>query len=169
MTATITLAPVRKSISVKASQAYAFEVFTSGIGRWWPRDHNISRRPLKDIAIETRLGGHWYELAEDGTRTNVGRIILWEPPKRFIITWDINSQWQPDATVGTEVEVNFIADGDTTRVELEHRSFERMGKEQGASMRKDVDNGWPMILEMFRTEADRGQPTRAASNGNIRT
>jgi hypothetical protein len=34
MTLTITIAPVRKSIRVKTSQAHAFEVFTSGLGRW---------------------------------------------------------------------------------------------------------------------------------------
>jgi uncharacterized protein YndB with AHSA1/START domain len=166
MTATITLAPVRKTISVKATQAHAFEVFTSGLGRWWPRDHNISKRPLKEIGMETRLGGYWYELAEDGTRTNVGRVILWEPPKRFIITWDIDSQWRPDVTVSTEVEVNFITDRHNTRVELEHRRFERMGDDQGASMRKDVDNGWPKMLERFKAEAERGLPTFATSNRN---
>ena len=53
------------------------------------------------------------------------------------------------------MEVRFIADGaDATRVELEHRKFERMGAEQGESMRKDVDRGWPGMLERFRTEAE---------------
>ena len=34
--------------------------------------------------METRLGGRWYELAEDGTETNVGKVIAWESPKRFV-------------------------------------------------------------------------------------
>ena len=55
--------------------------------------------------METRLGGRWYELAEDGTQTNVGKIIVWEPPQRFVMTWDINSQWKPDTMVSSEVEV----------------------------------------------------------------
>jgi uncharacterized protein YndB with AHSA1/START domain len=156
MTATITIAPVRKSIHVKASQAHAFEVFTSGLGRWWPRDHTLSRRPIKAIVMQTELGGYWYEETEDGACTNVGRIILWQPPERFIITWDINSQWQPDTTVSTEVEVQFIAEGDITRIELEHRHFERMGKEAGESMRNDVTNGWPKLLERFKAEAEHG-------------
>lgn len=29
-------APVRKSIFVHAPPAHAFDVFTGGIGRWWP-------------------------------------------------------------------------------------------------------------------------------------
>src|SRR5215470_17068063 len=36
MTATIAIAPVRKNIRVNASQAHAFDVFTSGLGCWWP-------------------------------------------------------------------------------------------------------------------------------------
>jgi hypothetical protein len=71
---TVKIAPVRKSIHVKASQARAFEVFTSGLGRWWPRDHGIGKKPMKSAVMETKLGGRWFELAEDGTQTNVGRI-----------------------------------------------------------------------------------------------
>jgi len=157
MMPTVTIAPVRKSIRVNASQAHAFDVFTSGLGRWWPLDHGIGKTPRKAAVMETRVGGHWYELAEDGTRTNVGKVIVWEPPKRFVMTWDINSRWQPDTTVSSEVEVRFIADGaNATRVELEHRKFEQMGAEPGESMRKDVDRGWPGLLEQFKQQAERG-------------
>jgi uncharacterized protein YndB with AHSA1/START domain len=155
MTIAVKIAPVRKIITVKASQAQAFEVFTSGLGRWWPRDKGIGKLPMKAAMMETHLGGRWYELAEDGTQTNVGRIIVWEPPERFVMTWDINSQWKPDATISSEVEVKFVAVGvDTTRVELEHRKFEQMGAEQGESMRKHVDGGWPAMLERFRNQAE---------------
>jgi uncharacterized protein YndB with AHSA1/START domain len=155
MTTTVTIAPVRKSIRVNASQAHAFDVFTAGLERWWPLDHGIGKTPRKAVVMETRLGGHWYELAEDGTHTNVGKIIVWEPPKRFVMTWDINSRWQPDTTIGSEVEVRFIPDGaGATRVELEHRKFEQMGAEAGESMRKDVDGGWPRLLETFKQHAE---------------
>ena len=155
MTTTVTITPVRKSIRVNASQAHAFDVFTAGLERWWPLDHGIGKTPRKAAVMETRLGGHWYELAEDGTRTNVGKIIVWEPPKRFVMTWDINSRWQPDTTIGSEVEVRFIPDGaGATRVELEHRKFEQMGTEAGESMRKDVDGGWPRLLETFKQHAE---------------
>jgi uncharacterized protein YndB with AHSA1/START domain len=155
MTVTAAIAPVRKSIHVNASQAHAFEVFTSGLGRWWPLDHGIGKTPRKSAVMETHLGSRGYELAEDGTETNVEKIIVWEPPKRFVMTWDINSQWKPDMTVSSEVEVKFIADGaNTTRVELEHRKFERMGAEAGEKMRKDVDGGWPGLLEIFKQKAE---------------
>jgi uncharacterized protein YndB with AHSA1/START domain len=155
MTLTITIAPVRKSIRVKASQAHSFEVFTSGLGRWWPRTHSIGTAPVKAVVMETRLGGRWYQLGEDGSQATVGKILLWEPPNRFVISWDINSQWKADLTVSSEVEVRFVADGpDATLVELEHRKFEQMGAQAGEKMRGDVDGGWPAMLEHFRTEAE---------------
>jgi len=154
MTTTVTIAPVRKNIRVNASQRHAFEVFTSGLGRWWPRDHGIGKKPMKEAVMETRLGGRWYEVAEDGSQANVGKIIVWEPPRRFVMTWDINSKWKPDTSVSSEVEVRFIPDGEGTRVELEHRRFEQMGAEAGEKMRKGVDGGWPGMLERFRLEVE---------------
>jgi uncharacterized protein YndB with AHSA1/START domain len=154
MTTTVKIAPVSKSIRVNAAPAHAFEVFTSGLGRWWPRDKGIGKLPMKTAVMETRLGGRWYELSEDGSETPVGKIIVWDPPRRFVMTWDINSQWKPDTAVSSEVEVRFIPDGNATRVELEHRKFEQMGIEAGESMRKDVDGGWPGMLERFRQQAE---------------
>jgi uncharacterized protein YndB with AHSA1/START domain len=155
MTLQITIAPVRKSIRVKASQAHAFEVFTSGIARWWPRTHSIGDTRVKAVVMETRLGGRWYQLCEDGSQATVGKILRWEPPHRFVVSWDINSQWKADTTVSSEVEVRFVADGpDATLVELEHRKFEQMGAEAGEKMRSDVDGGWPRMLEHFRTAAE---------------
>jgi uncharacterized protein YndB with AHSA1/START domain len=154
MTRTITIAPVRKTLRVKASQAHAFEVFTSGIGQWWPRNHSIGDAPVKTVVMETRLGGRWYQLCEDGTEAVIGKIQVWEPPHRFVVSWDISCHWKAVA-IGSEVEVRFVPDGaDATTIELEHRKFERMGEEAGEKMRKDVDGGWPGVLEHFRREAE---------------
>ena len=154
MTTAVKIAPVRKSIRVNVNADRAFDIFTSGIGRWWPHDHGIGKKPFTPV-IETRLGGRWYELAEDGTQTNIGKIVAWEPPTRFVVTWDINSQWKPDTTASSEVEIKFIPDGaNATRVELEHRKFEQLGAEPGEAMRKSVDGGWPAMLERFKSETE---------------
>src|SRR5262249_34539281 len=83
MNRTVTIAPVRKSIRVNADQAHAFEVFTSGLGRWWPRTHTIGKPPMQTAVLEPRLGGRWYELSEDGSQADVGKVLVWEPPDRF--------------------------------------------------------------------------------------
>ena len=154
-TSTIAIAPVRKSIVVKADQAHAFSVFTAGLDRWWPKQGGIGPTPRKAVLFEGRLGGRWYELAEDGTETTVGRVLEWDPPNRFLMSWDINAKWKPDLSVSSEVEVRFIAAGPgATRVELEHRKFERMGEADGATMRKSVDGGWPVRLDEFKIAAE---------------
>lgn len=152
---TVGIAPVRKSIRVNASQAHAFAVFTAELDRWWPRKANIGASALKKTVIEQRLGGRWYQVGEDGSEADVGKIRVWEPPRRFVVSWDINRHWKPDPAVGSEVEIRFLADGpNATRIELEHRNFELMGAEAGASLRKDVDGGWPGMLEHFKKAAE---------------
>jgi uncharacterized protein YndB with AHSA1/START domain len=154
-TKTVAIAPVRKSILVSAPQANAFETFTAGLDRWWPKKAHVGPTTPSSVTIEPRLGGRWYERTTDGTETDVGRILAWEPPHRFVVSWDIDCHWQPDRTVGTEVEIRFVAKSPTeTRVELEHRGFERMGEEAGASLRKDVNGGWPSMLDLFKTAAE---------------
>ena len=56
----IRIAPVRKTVRVKASPQTAFEVFTAGIDRWWPKTHGIGTAPLRESVIEPFVGGRWY-------------------------------------------------------------------------------------------------------------
>ena len=108
--------------------------------------------------LEPRLGGRWLEIAEDGTETSDATIIVWDPPHRFVMLWQISAQWQPDATMKSEVDVRFTADGpEATQVDLLHHKFETMGMEAGASMRRDVDGGWPGLMALFVQEAERSQ------------
>ena len=155
MTKTIQIAPVVKKITVNAAQARAFDVFTNGLDRWWPKTHNLGTAPITRSIIEPRLGGRWFTQHEDGSACVTGRMLVWEPPSRIVFSWDINARWKPDTTVGSEVEVRFVAEGPArTRVELEHRKFEAMGEEDGTKMRNGVDGGWPGILELFKTQAE---------------
>lgn len=154
-----TIEPVRRSVRVKATQAHAFEVFTAGVDRWWPRRASIGSAPMRAMTIEPRLGGRWVETGTDGSEAIVGKVLVWDPPSRFVVSWDINMNWKPDPNVGSEVEVRFTAlSANETLVELEHRKFERMGQVPGAKLRKDVDGGWPGMLDLFRADAEKTSP-----------
>jgi uncharacterized protein YndB with AHSA1/START domain len=156
MTKTISIAPVMKTITVNAAQAHAFDVFTAGIDRWWPKTHSLGATPMVKSVVEPNLGGRWYTVHEDGSECVVGHMREWEPPHRLVFSWEVNAQFRPDASVASEVEVRFIAEGvSRTRVELEHRKFEALGAEDGEKMRGTVggDGGWNSILEHFRNEA----------------
>ena len=153
------IAPVRKSVTVKASQQHAFEVFTQGFDSWWPRSHHIGSSPMTRAVIECFAGGRAYSEQTDGTQCDWGQILVWEPPQRFVLAWKISAQWkyEPDLSKSSEVEVTFTPDSDGhTRVDLEHRHFERMGP-AGETMRQGVDSpgGWSDLLSMFVTQAER--------------
>ncbi len=159
MSRTISIAPVRKSVLVNATPGRAFEVFTAHIDRWWPKSHNIGSAPIRRIAIEPRVGGRWYNDLKDGSQVTIGHVRLWEPGRRFIVSWEISPDWKPEPreAFASEVEVQFIAVAEgTTRIEVEHRDFERMGEPGGTKMRGEVDNGWPAILRLAADEILRG-------------
>ena len=155
MTKTIAIAPVTKTLTVNAAQAHAFDVFTGGIDRWWPKSHGIGATPVVKSVIEPRAGGRWYTVHQDGSEVVVGHMRIWEPPHRVVFSWEVNASWKPDPSVASEVEVIFVAESaNVTRVSLEHRNFEALGQEGGAKMRGDVNGGWPGLLEMFKAQAE---------------
>lgn len=156
MSLKIAPAPVRKTLQVKASQTRAFDVFTTGFARWWPKSHSVAKSPQKEAVMEPRPGGRWYERGEDGSECDWGRVLVWEPPARLVLSWQLNAQWKFDPDLLTEVEVRFIAEGERqTRVEFEHRGLENYG-DQAEAVRKSISSpgGWPGILDGYATAVD---------------
>jgi len=153
VTAQIRPAPVRKSIVVNAAPERAFHIFTSGIGRWWPKTHKIGKADLDRPVIEPHGGGRWYELDVDGSECEIGKVAAWEPPSRLLLIWQLTPEFTFDPGLVTEVEVTFTADGAGTRVDLEHRYIERMG-EKADAMRESVSGpgGWPALLQLYADE-----------------
>lgn len=150
--------PVLKSVTVRADPERAFRIFTREVDSWWPRTHHIGKSPMKRVEIEPRDGGRCYTEQEDGTECDWGTVLVWDPPRRFVMAWQITHEWgfEPDLDRASEVEVTFepTASGGT-RVDLAHRFFSRHGV--GAdSMRTAVDapNGWPGLLNLFAERAD---------------
>lgn len=144
---------IRRTVTVKASPALAFQVFTADFDSWWPRSHHIGKSPMKRAIVEGFVGGRCYSEQEDGTDCPWGSILVWEPPVRFVMAWQIDLQWQyqPDVALSSEVEVRFTAEpGGLTRVDLEHRNFERHGAGFEA-MRAGVGSqgGWGSLLGLF--------------------
>jgi len=145
--------PVRKSIIVNAPVKHAFAVFTAGFDSWWPRTHHIGKSPMTRAIVEGKVRGRCYTEQVDGTECDWGSVLVWEPPNRVVLAWQITSSWQfePDLAKSSEVEIRFtaVADGQT-RVDLEHRHFERLGP-GGDAMRAMVgsDNGWTGTLQLF--------------------
>lgn len=147
---------VRHSITVDATQEKAFATFTTGHNRWWPREFHIGGAELEEAVLEGREGGRWYERDVDGSECEWGTVLVWEPPSRLVLTWQITGEWAYDADLVTEVEVRFVPEGASrTRVEVEHRHLDAYG-DQADQMRDQFDSGWPGILQSFSAAAATG-------------
>jgi uncharacterized protein YndB with AHSA1/START domain len=147
---------VRKEITVEASQARAFDVFTREHGAWWPlATHHIGSAAAETAIIEPHAGGRWFERAADGSECDWGRVLVWDPPGRLVLAWEISADWKHDESIDTEVEVRFVSLGPArTRVELEHRRLDRYGA-AAEQMRGifDSEDGWTNILRLFVARA----------------
>jgi uncharacterized protein YndB with AHSA1/START domain len=154
MSTQIRPAPVRKSVFVNAPQAHAFEVFTSGMGQWWPKSHKLGEVELDRQIIEPQQGGRWYQLNVDGSECEVGTVAAWDPPARLLLIWQLNAEWTFDRDLATEVEVRFTPEGSGTRIELEHRNLERLGDTaEGFREAIDSDGGWSGLLALYAEAA----------------
>ena len=140
---------IRKTITVNAPVERAFEVFTAGIGAWWPIEtHSVGRGKAETVVLEGRRGGRLFERQTDGAESDWGQVIVWDPPHRVAFTWHPGR----GVTTAQEVEVHFTAVAGSTRVDLEHRGWENLG-DLAAETIPEYDSGWDHVLGHLYAEA----------------
>jgi uncharacterized protein YndB with AHSA1/START domain len=148
-----TATSVRSSIVVQAPIERAFQVFVEDFDRIKPPEHNLLGVERAETVFEARAGGRVFDRGVDGSECHWARVITFEPPDRVVLGWHIDPRWQveTDPARTSEVEVRFIAeDAERTRVELEHRNFERHG-DGWEGVRDGVGDpgGWPLYLQRY--------------------
>jgi uncharacterized protein YndB with AHSA1/START domain len=145
----MSIAPIVRTVTVKAPPQRAFDAFTANMGQWWPKNHTIGALPFEQVVMEPRVGGRWFERAADGAETNWGKVLAWDPPGRVVLAWQISTSWAYDPDLLTEVEMSFTSQADgTTLVTLEHRKLELFGA-AAESMAGQLRNGWQGVLQAF--------------------
>ena len=144
---------IHKSIAVACAPEQAFGIFTRDIGKWWPLDRGFSygRARAKDIFLDARPGGRFYERFTDGSEFEIGRVTRSDPPHLIVFTWK-----SPDWEVATEVEVRFSPEAGGTRVELEHRGWGEAPKMRERS--KGFAGGWDVVLGQYAAHAGAAEP-----------
>lgn len=140
---------IRKTVNVAVPPQKAFAVFTDRLVDWWPVEtHSIAAmdggRPDR-VAIEWSIGAVGAEISGD-ERHEWWDVIAYEPPARLALRWRVNPDNPP-----TEVEVRFTADGDGTRVDLEHRGWEAFAE---GETRASYDDGWDPVLARYVQHAN---------------
>lgn len=143
---------IRKQLTVETPVERAFRVFTRHMGAWWPKDHHIGKSPLKECVIEPKANGRWYEVGEDGSTCEWGKVLEWDPPRRVLLGWQLNAEFRYDPALLTEVEVTFtLVEPKLTRVDFEHRDIDRI--EATGRLREGMERGWGQILDSYQHQA----------------
>jgi uncharacterized protein YndB with AHSA1/START domain len=146
-------APIELSFEVACEPAEAFAVWTGRFSTWWPDDHTVTGEPAR-VVLEPDVGGRIFEQGPDGTAYEWGEITAWDPPSRLCYLWHLRR----DRSDATEVEIRFLPQGTGTRVEIEHRGWERLGAD-GPDWRERNLGGWATLLPHYLASIDSEHPS----------
>ena len=139
-------APLQMSFDVDCSAEHAFHTWTARIATWWPVDHTVTGQGAITVVMQSGVGGRIYERTPDGVEHDWGEVTVWRPPTRLAYLWHLRS----DRADATEVEIRFVAkDSGGTRIEIEHRGWERLGRTAG-QWRERNRAGWETLLPHFQ-------------------
>lgn len=144
------LAPVEKSIVVPLSIDGAFELFTKGLASWWPlMTHSVGQENAATCKIEEFEGGRVFEINKDGSEAPWGKILAWNPPSDFTMTWHPGR----DEKTAQRIEVLFHTEGEDTRLELIHYDWELLG-DKAEESRNGYDTGWDFVLGKYVSQIE---------------
>jgi hypothetical protein len=142
--------PITLDLEVGCPVEHAFRVWTTDIARWWPLDHTVGQRPGLAVVLEPTVGGRIYERQPDGREVDWGVVTAWEPPGILAYTWHLGRT----ADQATDVRIRFEpVDGQRTRLQIEHRGWERLGDE-GQGWRDRNSGGLATLLPHYQRFAD---------------
>ena len=148
------LEPIRSSIGVGVPTELAFDIFVKDIGCWWPIAYTFGEDQFETAEIEPRAGGRWFERNLEGAETDWGEVRAFEAGWRLVLSFAVGPERNPEPPdKASELEIRFKQASGGTRLELEHRDFERHGKgadklRAGMASRQ----GWPLILASYARE-----------------
>ena len=129
---------------------FSVTVWTARIATWWPLDHTVTGQPGLAVILEGRPGGRIFERTPAGAEHDWGEVLAWEPPARLVYSWHLRR----DRADATEVEIRFVpVERSRTRVEIEHRAWQRLGAE-GEAWRDRNRGGWSTLLPHYRKAAE---------------
>ena len=141
--------PIRLSFALACPPDHAFALWTAGIDRWWPADHTVTGAEDVSVVLEPMAGGRIFERTAEGVEHEWGEVTVWEPPRRLGYLWHLRR----DRADATEVEIRFVAAGEGTQVEIEHRGWEALGAE-AETWRDRNHGGWATLLPWYVAAAE---------------
>jgi hypothetical protein len=145
----VKLEPVRKQLKVGLPVERAFRLFTEEIGKWWPLStHSVGEEQAESCFFEGWVGGRIVEILKDGSQSEWGKVLIWEPFRK------VSFQWYPGRAPDTaqEVTVTFSETPGGALVELVHAGWETLG-EDALARRDGYVTGWDYVLAKYVVHA----------------
>ncbi len=146
---------VIRTVEVDVDPTTAFRAFTEEIDQWFvrgPYSFNYPDRAV-ELRFEPGVGGRWLEVWADGGGYEWGAITVWEPGRRFVVTYRHRSL---PADPLTEIEVAFAdLPGGRTSVTLEHRGWAALPPE---ALRAWAQRAWQQLMFTYADWVNRRRP-----------
>ncbi|HET9346649.1 MAG TPA: SRPBCC domain-containing protein [Candidatus Limnocylindrales bacterium] len=86
---------------------------------FWTEPVKMARWMGRTIRLDPRPGGE-FRIDYNGSDIARGSYVEVEPPSRIVLTWGWEAPGDPTPPGASTVEVDFLADGDSTIVRLRH-------------------------------------------------
>ena len=136
---------IRKTVYVNAPLEHAFDVFTSGLGEWWPvatHSHGGGQ-----VAADWRVGGVVTETV-GGQVHQWADVLEYDPPRELLLRWRVTP-----GNPATELRLRFVPDGERTRVELTHAGWEAY-PDGGLKPFGGYSSGWETVLGHYTSHVN---------------
>lgn len=138
---------IEKSILLACGQARAFEIFTRKISDWWPPERRHTKDPKSTIVLSE--DGRFFERDASGNEVELGTVITWEPPARIVLDWYPGT----DKDHPTRVEIRFAAEGDGTRLVVEHGPTSA-SEDLFSTRAPRYEASWSLVLDALSLSLD---------------
>ena len=106
----------------------------------------------RSIELEPRLGGRFALKMPDGTENVSGKVIAWDPPRKFAVTWHV--EWPTEFSKLPECHVTYeIAPaGDAVRLTMTESHSWNVPE----AILSGGRSGWPAILSGLKSLLETG-------------
>ena len=139
------------ALRVDARPERAFRAFTEEIGSWWRPNELFAFDPDRSGTLRFEPGpeGRLVEDYADGSELEIGRVRIWEPPRRLALSWRHGS-FAPEQE--TELIVTFDPVDDQTRITVEHVGWDSIPAASAARHGMELPVFQMRLAEMWREQ-----------------
>jgi len=140
------------AVRVPVPASRAFEAFTTEIGAWWRPNglFQFTDGRTGTLSFEPGPDGRLVERYADGEAFEIGRVRVWDPPHRLVMSWR-HASFTPDQETELSVRFDELDDVDDvdqpssqTRVTVEHFGWDAIPAEHAAR------HGFPLPVFQLR-------------------